>query len=83
MLSVSGMDIAAHKRDGGGKIKGGRVLCLDGGGIRGVILVGILLEIERALGRPIVHAFDWMAGTSTGGILTLCLASGKNLLHII
>lgn len=46
----------------------GRLLSLDGGGIRGLILVVILMEIEKALGKPIVKCFDWIAGTSTGGI---------------
>ena len=57
-------------------IKGGRILCLDGGGIRGLVLIVILLELEKAVGRPLIHCFDWLAGTSTGGILTLGLASG-------
>jgi calcium-independent phospholipase A2 len=57
--------------------KGGRLLCLDGGGIRGLVLVVILLELEKAVGRPLSYCFDWMAGTSTGGILTLGLAAGS------
>uniref|UniRef100_A0A1B6DBA0 phospholipase A2 n=1 Tax=Clastoptera arizonana TaxID=38151 RepID=A0A1B6DBA0_9HEMI len=60
-------------------VKGGRVLCLDGGGIRGLILVTILLHLEAAVGKPIIHCFDWVAGTSTGAILALGLARGKSL----
>jgi len=56
--------------------KGGRLLCLDGGGIRGLVLVVLLLELEKELGCPVIHCFDWVAGTSTGGILTLGLAAG-------
>ncbi|XP_039285662.1 85/88 kDa calcium-independent phospholipase A2 [Nilaparvata lugens] len=59
--------------------KGGRLLCLDGGGIRGLILVSILLNLESAVNRPIIHCFDWLAGTSTGAILALGLAAGKTL----
>lgn len=59
--------------------QGGRVLCLDGGGIRGLILVTILLHLEEAVGCPIIHCFDWVAGTSTGAILALGLAAGKSL----
>lgn len=44
----------------------GRLLCLDGGGIRGLVLVQMLLEIEQLSQTPINHLFDWIAGTSTG-----------------
>ncbi len=37
----------------------------------------MLLSLERILETPIVHCFDWIAGTSTGGMLALALASGK------
>lgn len=57
--------------------KGGRILCLDGGGIKGLVLIQLLLAIEEAAGRPIMQLFDWMAGTSTGGILVLALAMGE------
>jgi len=57
--------------------RGGRVLCLDGGGIRGLVLISILLHIENATKVPIIHCFDWIAGTSTGGILALGLACGN------
>ena len=30
---------------------------------------------------PIVQNFDWMVGTSTGGMLILALASGKSVLE--
>ncbi|XP_033123790.1 85/88 kDa calcium-independent phospholipase A2-like, partial [Anneissia japonica] len=52
------------------------VLCLDGGGVRGLILVQILMAVEKAAGRPIAELFDWIVGTSTGGILALAIAKG-------
>lgn len=51
----------------------GRLLCLDGGGIRGLVLVQMLLEIEQLSQTPINYLFDWIAGTSTGGILALAI----------
>lgn len=57
----------------------GRLLCLDGGGIRGLVLAQMLLEIENLAQTPINHLFDWIAGTSTGGILALALGCGKTM----
>jgi patatin-like phospholipase/acyl hydrolase len=53
-----------------------QVLCLDGGGIRGLVLIQMLQAIEIAVGRPIRECFDWIAGTSTGGILALAIVHG-------
>lgn len=50
-----------------------RILSIDGGGIRGIIPAMILAEIEQRTGKPIASLFDLIAGTSTGGILTLAL----------
>lgn len=56
-----------------------RVLSIDGGGIRGVIPAMILSEIERRTGKRIHELFDFIAGTSTGGILGLGLViPGEN-----
>ncbi|KOB73677.1 putative phospholipase A2, group VI [Operophtera brumata] len=68
MLAVAAMEQAANME---AKEKLGRLLCLDGGGIRGLVLVQTLLSIEEAIGRPVVQCFDWIAGTST--------AAGKSL----
>lgn len=51
-----------------------RILCIDGGGIRGLIPALVLAEIERRTRRRIAQCFDLIAGTSTGGILALGLA---------
>ncbi|NXF49815.1 PLPL9 phospholipase, partial [Oceanites oceanicus] len=56
-----------------------RLLCLDGGGIRGLVLIQLLLAIEKAAGRPVREIFDWIAGTSTGGILALAIVHGKSM----
>jgi hypothetical protein len=61
-----------------------KLLALDGGGIRGVISLGILAEIERMLqqelGRDnkfvLADYFDYFGGTSTGAIIATCLSLG-------
>ena len=56
---------------------GDRVLCLDGGGIKGLILVELLSCIEEVTGKKIIDLFDWFVGTSTGAILALALVYSK------
>lgn len=56
---------------------GQRILCLDGGGLKGLILIEVLIYIERLTGRRIVELFDWIVGTSTGGIIALALVYGN------
>jgi predicted acylesterase/phospholipase RssA len=61
-----------------------RLLALDGGGIRGLISIELLAEIERTLGKRLgagpgfvlADYFDYIAGTSTGGIIAALLALG-------
>ncbi|CAB4016713.1 85 88 kDa calcium-independent phospholipase A2 isoform X2 [Paramuricea clavata] len=60
------------------KRKDDSALCLDGGGIRGLILIQVLLNLERVAKQPLVKLFDWIAGTGTGGILALGLLHGKS-----
>lgn len=54
-----------------------RVLALDGGGLRGIFTAAVLAEAEAAYGPEFLQRFDLIAGTSTGGILALGLASGR------
>src|SRR3954453_18651660 len=46
-----------------------KVLCVDGGGIRGLIPARVPAEIERRTGRRMAEMVDLVAGTSTGGLL--------------
>lgn len=53
-----------------------KLLALDGGGIRGVLSLGVLAAIQKAVGQPLGEYFDYIAGTSTGAILAAALAKG-------
>jgi hypothetical protein len=62
----------AKERSRNGKLI--KILSIDGGGIRGVIPAMMLQRIEEKLNKPIAHVFDYIAGTSTGGVISLLLA---------
>lgn len=54
------------------------LLCLDGGGVKGLIIIQLLIAIEKASGVATKDLFDWVAGTSTGGILALAILHSKS-----
>ena len=67
-----------------------RILALDGGGIRGVFMLEILLRMETLLrqhtGNPklvLSDYFDFFAGTSTGGIIATGLCWGMSVQDIL
>lgn len=60
-----------------------RILCIDGGGIKGTLPAAILAELEADLPKPIGAYFDLIAGTSTGGILAIGLALGKTAAELL
>jgi len=60
---------------------GSRVLFLDGGGIKGLVQVEILSQLEEATGRKITELFDWIVGCSTGGILALGMVYARKSLQ--
>ena len=67
-----------------------KLLALDGGGIRGVLSLEILAEMERLLikesGRPdyrLADYFDYVSGTSTGGIIAAGIAMGMSVKEIL
>src|SRR5215475_13137622 len=53
------------------------VLSIDGGGIRGLIPAAFLDQLEQRTGRRVFELFDYVAGTSTGGILALGLGANR------
>ena len=66
----------------GQRKRGARVLCLDGGGTRGLIQLEILRQMEEKLGGKIIDKFDYIVGTSTGGIIALALVYGKYMYDV-
>ena len=60
-----------------------KMLALDGGGIRGVLTLAMLKEIERQVGKPLGEYFDYIAGTSTGAIIATGLAKGMTVDELI
>jgi uncharacterized protein len=67
-----------------------KILALDGGGIRGMITIEVLAEIESQLRQQLkrgpefrlAHFFDFVAGTSTGAIIAACVSSGMTVEEI-
>jgi uncharacterized protein len=67
-----------------------KLLALDGGGIRGVLTLRILAEIERQLatatGKGVEFRlgdfFDYIGGTSTGAIIAAGLARGMTVAEL-
>jgi hypothetical protein len=61
-----------------------RILALDGGGLRGILTLGLLQQVEDVLRERqggdndfrLSHYFDLIAGTSTGAIIAATLALG-------
>lgn len=68
-----------------------RLLALDGGGIRGLITLGILREMEKKLAQRTGQGaafrlgewFDYIGGTSTGAIIAAGLARGMAVEELI
>ena len=53
-----------------------RILTIDGGGVKGTFSAACLARLEAHLDRPLIDYFDLIAGTSTGGLITLSLGLG-------
>ena len=67
-----------------------RILALDGGGIRGAITLGFLVQLESHLRKRhnnpnllLRDYFDLIGGTSTGSIIAASLAIGMNTRDIL
>lgn len=61
---------------------GVNMLCLDGGGIRGLIIAQVMLEFQKHMERPFIDYFKWIIGTSTGSLVATYMVIGKTLAEI-
>jgi uncharacterized protein len=59
------------------------LLSIDGGGIRGIIPLCALAELEAQLKLPARDVFSFIAGTSTGAIIAAGLAKGLTAVEIL
>ena len=67
-----------------------RILALDGGGVRGALTLGYLEKIEQLLrarfkneNLVLADYYDLIGGTSTGAIISACLAIGKPVKDVV
>ena len=73
------------------KVQPRKILSLDGGGIRGVITLEILAEMEQQLKQKLGRGddfrlsdfFDYFGGTSTGAIIAAGLSLGMSVAQLL
>jgi len=53
-----------------------KILCLSGGGVRGVAQLQVLKKLEEDYGKPLHEVYDLIIGTSVGAINAAIIASG-------
>jgi len=58
------------------------ILCLDGGGMRGILTIQLLKKFEEIAGIPCYEFFDMISGTSTGGIISGLITTGHSAVEI-
>jgi hypothetical protein len=58
------------------------ILCLDGGGMRGILTIQLLKKFEEVAGIPCYELFDMISGTSTGGIISGLITTGHTAVEI-
>jgi uncharacterized protein len=59
------------------------ILSVDGGGMRGMISIAMLAELERMTGKTCQQLFDMVGGTSTGAIIAAGLGIGMTASEIL
>jgi hypothetical protein len=54
-----------------------KILCLSGGGVKGIAQLEVLKKLENDCGRPLHEEYDLILGSSVGAINAAIIASGK------
>ena len=80
------MSLWGHLEDRYNTPRPRKLLALDGGGIRGVLTLQVLIRMEEMLAEKsgqgenfrLCNFFDYIGGTSTGAIIAAGLAIGKS-----
>lgn len=60
-----------------------KILCIDGGGIKGLFSAQVLAKFEETFGTLTSEHFDLVCGTSTGGIIALGVASKTPMKDVV
>ena len=60
-----------------------KILCIDGGGIKGLYSAQVLAELESAYNVRLSDYFDLICGTSTGGIIALGVSASIEMGKIV
>lgn len=59
------------------------LLSLDGGGMRGIIPVAMLAELEAQTGQPVQNMVDMVGGTSTGAVIAAGISLGMTAQELL
>lgn len=60
-----------------------KILCIDGGGIKGLYSAQLLAKFEDVFNVRISDCFDMLCGTSTGGIIALAASLKKPMRDVV
>lgn len=82
-IGLQGFELQHWRKTAEGSMRfemfnGKRLLFLDGGGMKGLIHVEVLSQIEKITGKKITDLFDWIVGTSTGAVVAMFLTYSES-----
>lgn len=60
-----------------------KILCIDGGGIKGLYSAQVLAKFEESFNTRLSDHFDLICGTSTGGIIALAASAKIPMVDVV